>query len=63
MHFTVTFLLTDLYINSGGDGAHTGVAHEDFVDIRVAYIIVFVLFFLIIFLVMVLPNPVDVVAS
>jgi len=29
----------------GGDGAHTGVAHEDFVDIRVAYIIVFVLFF------------------
>lgn len=32
----------------GGDGAHTGVAHEDFVDIQVAWIIVSIMMFTII---------------
>ena len=28
----------------GGDGAHSGVAHEDYVDIEVAYIVVAIFF-------------------
>ena len=41
----------------GGDMAHTGVAHEDFVDIKVAYIIVAFLFITIFFLGWALPTP------
>jgi len=37
--------------------AHTGVAHEDFVDIKVAYIIVAFLFITIFFLGWALPTP------
>lgn len=47
----------DLTFNSGGDGAHTGVAHEDFVDIGVAYVIVGIFFVVLIALVIILPNP------
>jgi len=43
----------------GGDGAHTGVAHGDFVDIKVAIIILFVLFTIFLFLVFDLPWPED----
>lgn len=41
----------------GGDGAHTGVADEDYVDIEVAYLVVGVLFFFIIILNFILPTP------
>lgn len=41
----------------GGDGAHSGVAHGDFVDIKVAILILFVLFTIFLFLVFDLPWP------
>lgn len=41
----------------GGDGAHSGIAHDDYVDIRVAYMVVGVLFFFIIVLGWLLPMP------
>jgi len=43
----------------GGDGAHTGVAHGDFVDIKVAICILFILFTIFLFLVFALPWPED----
>lgn len=41
----------------GGDGAHSGVADEDYVDIEVAYIVVGFFFVIIILLGWLLPNP------
>jgi len=41
----------------GGDGAHSGIAHDDYVHIEVAYAIVAFLFFLIISLGWLLPMP------
>jgi hypothetical protein len=41
----------------GGDGAHSGIAHDDYVDIRVAYMVVGVVFFFIIVLGWLLPMP------
>lgn len=43
----------------GGDGAHSGIAHDDYVDIEVAYILVGFLFVMILFLVWILPTPVE----
>mmetsp|Transcript_11179 Transcript_11179/g.20927 ORF Transcript_11179/g.20927 Transcript_11179/m.20927 type:complete len:186 (-) Transcript_11179:178-735(-) len=42
----------------GGDGAHSGIAHDDYVDIEVAYILAGFLFFVILFLVWILPTTV-----
>jgi len=41
----------------GGDGAHSGVVHGDFVDIKVAVFLLFVLFAIFLFLVFCLPWP------
>ena len=41
----------------GGDGAHTGVAHDDYVDIKVAWTILSILFWVMMFLVFVMPWP------
>jgi hypothetical protein len=43
----------------GGDGAHTGIAHDDYVDIEVAYALAGIFFFIIILLVWILPTPVE----
>jgi len=39
----------------GGEGAHSGVSHDDYVDIRVAWILLFILF--LVFLVLVFVSP------
>jgi hypothetical protein len=50
----------DLYFCChGGDGAHSGVAHEDFVDIRVAILILGALFVTFLFIIFVVPWPID----
>jgi hypothetical protein len=41
----------------GGDGAHSGVAHEDFVDIGVAYILVGIFFLTILVICLTFPTP------
>jgi hypothetical protein len=43
----------------GGDGAHSGIAHDDYVNIEVAYILVGFLFLVILFLIWILPTPID----
>lgn len=43
----------------GGDGAHSGVAHEDFVDIGVAYILVGIFFLIILVITLTFPTPPD----
>ncbi len=43
----------------GGDGAHSGIAHDDYVDIEVSYALAGVFFVAIIFSVWILPTPVE----
>ena len=41
----------------GGDAAHVGVSHDDYVDIRLAWFLVFVLFSVLIILSVSVPWP------
>lgn len=50
INYAQTWPLGLYFCCHGGDGAHTGVAHEDFVDIHVAWIIVSIMMFIIIIL-------------
>lgn len=41
----------------GGDGAHTGVSHDDYVDIRMAWFLVILIFAIMLFLSVSVPWP------
>ena len=41
----------------GGDGAHAGVSHDDYVDIRVAWLVVICLLAIMMFLAFIHPMP------
>jgi hypothetical protein len=43
----------------GGDGAHTGVSHDDYVDIRMAWILVIIIFAVLMYLSATVPWPVN----
>jgi len=43
----------------GGDGAHTGVSHDDYVDIKLAWIIVAFLFAILLMIEFTVPWPDD----
>lgn len=43
----------------GGDGAHTGVSHDDHVDIRMAWALVIIIFSIMLFLSATIPWPVN----
>lgn len=43
----------------GGDAAHTGVSHDDYVDIRLAWALVFIIFGVLLFLSATVPWPVN----
>ena len=43
----------------GGDGAHTGVSHDDYVDIRMAWFLVILIFAIMLFLSAFVPWPIN----
>lgn len=43
----------------GGDGAHTGVSHDDYVDIRMAWALVIIVFAVMLYLSATVPWPVN----
>ena len=43
----------------GGDGAHTGVSHDDYVDIRMAWALVIIIFAVMMYLSATVPWPVN----